>query len=124
MNDFSSIIDVYPITLINNENPAPWLDEQRAQHSFHADHINFDPRIINSESGTIYDCGMELVIDTPSQQLIDYYSSPVYSIFVLKDIAGRKYPLGFPTMPAMVMIQKGIQKSRLIVRYSSLKNPI
>lgn len=123
MIEFSSIISVYPINELGSD-PNPWLSDQDGIHSYMADHFNFLPNDSNEEGGTLYDCSNVFNIITPSDAEIEIFRHPVKSILVIKNTNGTKYPIGTPTIPGTVLIQRGIQRSKLIFNCKSLINPI
>lgn len=123
MKEFSSIISVYPINELESD-PNPWLSDQDGTHSFMADNFNFSPIGSEEEAGTIYNCSNAFNITTPSDAELKTFSHPVKSILVVKDTTGAKYPIGTLTIPGTVIIQRGIQNSRLIFNCKSLINPL
>jgi len=124
MKEFSNLIDLYPVDDISNANPEPWNNERIGLNSFMADDFSFDPTQSESESGSLYDCSVTFIIESPSTSVVTRFSTPVSSVLILRDTSGLKYPIGTKNIPGTALIQKGIQKSRLIFKCNSLSNPI
>jgi len=124
MKEFSSLIDIYPVEDISNENPEPWNNERTGLYTFLADDFTFDPSQSDSESGSLFDCNMTFIIETPSISIITRFLTPISSVLILRDTSGIKYPIGTKNIPGTALIQKGIQKSRLIFKCNSLISPL
>jgi hypothetical protein len=123
MKEFSNIISVYPIADLATENPKPWDSDVIGTHSFQADDFVLDPTSTITEVGIIFDINKDFPITTPSAAEITCFSYPVKSIVVLRDTSGIKYTIGSPRVPATVYIQKGLQKSRLLLVAKLLESP-
>lgn len=122
MKEFGNIISVYPISELD-ANQAPWLTDLYGNHFFSAESFIYDPQENDQDAGVLFDCDKTFIIDTPSRVAISIFSYPVKSILVVSDTDGNKYPIGSIKMPGTVLIQKGIQKSRLIFKYQGVLNP-
>lgn len=123
MKEFSNIISVYPVADLSTEAPRPWETDLVGTHCFTADDFSFDPAPSQTEAGTIFDANKELTIETPSATELARFSYPVKSIVVIRDTDSVKYIIGSTQLPATVQIQKGIQKSRLIMVAKLLQSP-
>lgn len=124
MKEFSSILSVYPVAEMSPTEESPWLTSPQTAHKFAADLFRFDPLASETDSGTSFDCSQTFIIDTPSDSEIQRFSCPVRSIMVISDTDGHQYPIGSRRIPGTVMIQKGIQRSRLVFKCLSTVNPI
>jgi hypothetical protein len=109
MKEITNLVKVTPIPEATN-----------TQKTFHADTFEFAPERVQSDSGISYNCDLDLVIDTPSDTICKQFATPVSSIVRLSDSVGATYILGKDELPTKVMIQKQLNKSRLIIRYISI----
>jgi hypothetical protein len=123
MKEFSNIISVYPVADLTTESPRPWETDIAGTHNFQADDFILDPLPTQTDAGTIFDASKDLTIETPPAAELERFSYPVKSIVVLRDTDGTKYTIGSQLLPATIILQKGIQKTRLYMVAKLLQSP-
>lgn len=124
MKELSSVISIYPVSELTTGNPRPWDNEIKGVHSFLSiDDFTIDPQIEDSDAGIIFNCGKVINISTPTDAELSRFSTYVKSVIIIKDTEGNKYEIGSETLPGMVLIQAGIQRSRLHIQAKTLINP-
>lgn len=122
MKEFSQIIKIIPVSSVPESfsgSPEELLSNQDLI-SVLAEHFVLDPKLERSATGSLFNCDMTHLIDTPDT---DYYAIP-RSALVIYAAGDNLYVVGTPDIPAMVAIQKHLQKSRLEITCKMLNNPI
>lgn len=93
-------------------------------YSFNADEVSITPTTDDSDSGQVYNCDKDYVIDRPDDDVLKTFSYPRNSIVTLKDTEGKTYKFGTDDIPAQVIIVPYLQKSTLKVTCKMLTQPL
>jgi len=110
MKEFMNVISV---NILNTSN----------SYSFNADDVSLTPTTEDSDSGQVYNCDKDYVIDRPDDDILKIFSYPRNSIIRLKTNDGVYYNIGNNDIPAQVTIVPYLQKATLKVTCKMLEQP-
>ena len=118
MKEFSQLIDLQ------------LLDSPSATLTLLCDPFTFQPPQPDSEAGTAYLCDLTLTVDTPPYknlhplQSLHHLQSPRNAIITLRTTDGDTFHIGSTLIPARVSLVPHLNRSRLIIKCTSLSNPL
>ena len=118
MKEFSQLIDLQ------------LLDSPAATLTLLCDPFTFQPTQSDSEAGTAYLCDLDLIVDPPTYtalpnpQSLHHLRSPRNAIITLRTTDGDTFHIGSTLIPARVSLVPHLNRSRLIIKCTSLSNPL
>lgn len=86
--------------------------------------FEFDPQKEDSDAGFCYNCDVSVVIDKPSEAILQQFAHKISCIVFLKDTDGGFIILGDVNLPAMVSIEPALNKARLKIECKMLQSPL
>lgn len=85
--------------------------------------FQFDPQKEESDAGSCYNCDLSVVIDKPSEDILQQFAHKISCSVYLKDTDGGSILLGDDNLPAMVSIEPTLNKARLNISCKMLQSP-
>lgn len=80
-----------------------------------ADRFEFAPMVDDGDGGVSWQIDESIVIDTPADVLLRFFSIPRQCLFTLYDSTGSGYTQGSRTIPLQVSMSRHLQRSLLKV---------
>ncbi|MGN0089403.1 MAG: hypothetical protein ACI36Z_00380, partial [Alloprevotella sp.] len=121
LQEFSQLIDLQLL-----DSPADTL-------TLLCDPFTFQPTQSDNEAGTAYLCDLTLTVDTPpykdlhplqSLHPLQTLQSPRNAIITLRTTDGDTFHIGSTLIPARVSLVPHLNRSQLIIKCTSLQNPL
>lgn len=112
MREFLSTIAVSPIY----HSELPFV--------FNADTFSFEPTSSDEDGGLIFNCDHVFVVDTPDNDTLSFFSQPRSVIVTLKDSSQKLHHIGTADVPARVILQPYLNRTRLYMSCKMLRNPL
>lgn len=113
MNELSIIFSVIPLGNMRKSN-----------YQFIADPFEIKAIPESSESGYVFNCDNEIVIELPDQRTLEDFSTGQSVLINLQDTLGRKFQIGTQNIPAVVNIAPNLNSAKLYIKCKMLFSPL
>lgn len=112
MNELSIILSITPIGAMSKNN-----------YRFIADPFEIKATPESSESGYVFNCDNEIVIELPDKKTLEEFSFGRSVLLNCKDSKGHKLQIGTQNIPATVYIAPNLNSAKLFIKCKMLNSP-
>ncbi|RGN43807.1 MULTISPECIES: hypothetical protein [unclassified Bacteroides] len=113
MNELSIIFSVVPVGNMRKSN-----------YQFVADPFEIKATPELSDSGLVFNCDNEIVIELPDKKTLEDFSSGQSVLINCQDSSGRKFKIGTQNIPAIAYIAPNLNSAKLFIKCKMLSSPL